>query len=88
VTLPGIAPWTLHDLRRSAATGMACIGIQPHVVEAILNHQSGSKRGVAGVYNLNTYSAEKAVALQMWAEHLMAAVEGKAAKVVPLRTAV
>jgi integrase len=83
--LPEMAPWVIHDLRRSVATGMARIGVQPHVVEAVLNHQSGSKAGVAGVYNLNTYLPEKTAALTLWAEHLMAAVTGKSAKVVPLR---
>jgi integrase len=78
-------PWTIHDLRRSVATGMGKIGVLPHVVEAVLNHQSGSKAGVAGVYNLNTYLPEKTAALTLWAEHLMAAVTGVPAKVVPLR---
>jgi integrase len=78
-------PWVIHDLRRSVATGMAKIGILPHVVEAVLNHQSGSKAGVAGVYNLNTYLPEKTAALTLWAEHLMAAISGNSAKVVPLR---
>jgi hypothetical protein len=41
--------WTLHDLRRTVATGMADIGIQPHIIEAVLNHISGHKAGVAGV---------------------------------------
>jgi integrase len=84
--LPDMEPWTLHDLRRSTATGMAHIGVQPHVVEAVLNHQSGSKAGVAGIYNLNTYLPEKTAALTLWAEHVMAAVSGKAAKVVSLRS--
>ena len=56
----GLSDWTLHDLRRTAATGMANIGIQPHIVEAVLNHVSGHKGGVAGIYNRATYSAEKA----------------------------
>ncbi len=42
-----VAPWTLHDLRRSVATGMATLGIQPHVVEAVLNHYGGHRAGVA-----------------------------------------
>src|SRR5262249_45497969 len=50
-----VQPWTLHDLRRSAATKMADIGVQPHIVEQILNHASGHKRGVAGVYNRSPY---------------------------------
>jgi hypothetical protein len=45
-----IAPWTLHDLRRTALTGMANLGNAPHLVEAVLNHVSGAKAGVAGTY--------------------------------------
>lgn len=62
--------WTLHDLRRSAASGMASIGIAPHVIEAVLNHVSGAKAGVAGVYNRYDYRAEKADALARWDEHI------------------
>src|SRR4029079_12077190 len=54
-----LAPWVLHDLRRSVATGMADIGIQPHVIEAVLNHVSGHKGGVAGIYNRARYAKEK-----------------------------
>ena len=46
-----VSAWTLHDLRRTAATRMADSGVQPHVIEAVLNHVSGHKGGVAGVYN-------------------------------------
>jgi integrase len=46
-----IPHWRLHDLRRTAATGMAEIGVSPHIVEAVLNHVSGARAGVAGVYN-------------------------------------
>jgi hypothetical protein len=56
-------PWVLHDLRRSVATHMAEIGVQPHIVEAVLNHTSGHKNGVAGVYNRATYVEEKRQAL-------------------------
>jgi integrase len=76
--------WTPHDLRRTAATGMAELGIQPHVIEAVLNHISGHRAGVAGIYNRASYEREKAVALDLWAEHLMAIVEGREATVVPL----
>jgi len=79
-----LAPWTLHDLRRTAATGMADIGIQPHVVEAVLNHISGSKRGVAGVYNRSTYSAERKIALKKWAERVLAIVNDAPSNVAPL----
>ena len=63
-------PWRIHDLRRTAATRMADLGVQPHVIEAVLNHVSGHRAGVAGTYNRAMYSAEKKAALKLWAEHL------------------
>ena len=66
----GIAPWRLHDLRRTCATGMAALGIQPHIIEAVLNHVSGHKAGVAGIYNRARYEGEMRAALQMWADHV------------------
>jgi integrase len=63
-------PWRLHDLRRTAATRMAEMGTLPHVVEALLNHVSGHKAGVAGVYNRATYREEKRQALAAWSNHL------------------
>jgi integrase len=66
----GIAPWRLHDLRRSAATYMAELKVQPHIIEAVLNHVSGHKAGVAGVYNRAKYSDEMREALQRWADYL------------------
>jgi integrase len=66
----GIAQWRLHDLRRTAATGMAELGVQPWYVEAVLNHQSGHKSGVAGTYNRAKYAAEMRDALQRWADHI------------------
>jgi integrase len=66
----GIAPWRLHDLRRSAATWMAEIGALPHIVEACLNHQSGHKAGIAGTYNRAKYEPEMRAALQRWADHV------------------
>jgi integrase len=80
-----LAPWTLHDLRRSAATGMAEIGVQPHIIEAALNHISGARRGVAGIYNRAQYADEKRDALKRWAEHVQAIVAGAAPKVIPIR---
>jgi integrase len=80
-----LAPWVLHDLRRSVATGMAEIGIQPHVIEAVLNHVSGHKGGIAGIYNRAQYSVEKAQALARWDEHIRTLVEGSPKKVVELR---
>jgi integrase len=80
--------WTLHDLRRTAATRMAELGVQPHIVEAVLNHVSGHKRGVAGIYNRATYDKEKREALNLWAEHVIALVEDRKAKVLPLKRGV
>jgi integrase len=79
--------WTAHDLRRSFATHAAEIGIAPHIVEAVLNHISGHKAGVAGIYNKATYSAEKRAALERWADQLLAWVEGRDTNVVPLQRA-
>lgn len=83
-----VAPWVLHDLRRTAASGMAGIGIPPHVVEAVLNHKSGTIKGVAAVYNHYNYAAEKRQALNSWAHRLDAIVTGVAASnVVELASA-
>jgi integrase len=79
--------WTPHDLRRTVATRMVDLGVQPHIVEAVLNHVSGHKGGVAGIYNRATYDREKREALNLWAEHVMAMLEGRAAVVVPLKRA-
>lgn len=79
-----IPAFTLHDLRRTAATGMAGLGFPPHVVEAVLNHRSGTRRGVAGVYNRFSYAAEKAVALEAWSRRVLSLVEGRADNVVTL----
>jgi integrase len=83
--LPDMPQWNLHDLRRSVATGMASLGVLPHVIESVLNHISGHKSGTAGIYNKATYEKEKRQALILWAEHLMAAVTGTSAKIVTLR---
>jgi hypothetical protein len=48
-------PWRLHDLRRTATTGMARLGVAPHVADRVLNHQSGTISGVAAVYNRFAY---------------------------------
>jgi len=63
-------PWTLHDLRRSTATGLGELRVLPHVIESVLNHVSGFRAGVAGIYNHASYREQKAEALQRWADHL------------------
>jgi hypothetical protein len=61
------------------------LGVSPWVVEAVLNHVSGFKAGVAGRYNHATLEGDKAAALARWDEHLMAVVEGRETSVVPLK---
>jgi integrase len=80
-----LPPWVLHDIRRATATHMAEIGVQPHIIEAVLNHVSGHKSGVAGIYNRAAYTKDIAAALLLWSEHLLAVVAGRKRKVVPLR---
>jgi integrase len=62
--------WRLHDVRRSVASGMARIGVQPAVIEAALNHVSGLKGGIAGVYVTHDYLEERRAALKQWADHI------------------
>jgi integrase len=70
----GIEPWVAHDLRHTAATGMAAIGILPHIVECVLGHTSGFRSGVAGRYNHYSYYAEKREALEKWAAYITSIV--------------
>jgi len=81
----GVSAWTLHDIRRSVATKMADIGIQPHIVEQVLNHQSGHRRGVAGIYNRSSYEREVKAALAQWHDHLHTMIAGGKRKVVNFR---
>ena len=69
-----VKPWTLHDLRRTGATRMADSGVQPHIIEAVLNHVSGHKGGVAGIYNRSAYEPEKRVALDTLASYISTAL--------------
>lgn len=65
-----LKPWRLHDLRRTASTGMARLGFPIQVTEAVLNHRSGSLGGLAGIYNRYQYLDEKRAALEAWAAHV------------------
>jgi integrase len=65
-----VPPWTIHDLRRTAATGMAGLRIAPHVVDKILNHVSGKISGVAAIYNRFEYSDERRAALEAWGRYV------------------
>ena len=64
-----IKPWHLHDIRRTVATNLARMKVPPQVTEAILNHR-GSRGGVAGIYTVYSYDAEKRQALRKWAKHV------------------
>jgi integrase len=75
-----LAPWRVHDLRRSFATLAAEHGlIEPHIIEAILNHVSGHQTGIAGVYNRSAYREQKRRGLQVWSDWIEATVDGRAA---------
>jgi hypothetical protein len=75
----------LHDIRRTVATKMADLGVQPHVIEQVLNHVSGHKAGVAGIYNRSSYEREVKTALAMWADAVRALAEGGERKVIPMQ---
>jgi integrase len=83
--MPGIAPWRLHDLRRTAASGMASLAIAPHVVDRVLNHTSGTISGVAAIYNRHEYRDERRAALQTWSNYVANLIDpAAAANVVPI----
>lgn len=66
----GATDWRTHDLRRTTASGMARLGIPPHVVEKVLNHRTGIISGVAAIYNRYGYEKEKREALARWADYV------------------
>src|SRR5207248_2399743 len=63
----GIADWVLHDLRRTMATGLQRLGVRLEVTEAVLNHISGSRAGIVGIYQRHDWASEKRAALDAWA---------------------
>ncbi len=69
--IANIEDWNLHDLRRTAATGMAKLEVRPHVIERVLNHSTGQLGGIAGVYNRFQYLDEMRDALNLWADHVL-----------------
>jgi integrase len=66
----GVTEWRLHDLRRTCVSGMARLGVAPHVADKILNHQSGTISGVAAVYQRHDFLAEREAALKRWGGHV------------------
>ena len=74
--------WRLHDLRRTAASGMQKLGVSVPVIEKALNHTSGTFRGIVGVYQQHDYADEVRIALQRWADRVEEIVDGEPARVV------
>jgi integrase len=74
---PTVESWVFHDLRRTMASGMARLGIQLPVIEKILNHTSGTFRGVVGIYQRHSFADEKRNALDAWASFVQSTVSGK-----------
>jgi integrase len=83
----GVSGWVLHDLRRTVATNLQKLGVRLEVTEAILNHISGSRSGVVGIYQRHDWADEKRAALTAWATRVEAIVEGREApgNVTPIR---
>lgn len=83
----GVSDWTLHDLRRTAATGLQKLGVRLEVTEAVLNHVAGSRAGIVGVYQRHHWADEKRAALVAWGAHVAAIVEGRETEsnVTPLK---
>ena len=72
-TASGVSGWWLHDQRRTLATGLQRLGVRLEVTEAVLNHLSGSRAGIVGIYQRHDWAAEKRAALDAWSAHLLAA---------------
>jgi len=79
-TIPApLTPWSVHDLRRTVATGLQRLGARLEVTEAILNHISGSRGGIAGVYQRHDWADEKRAALDAWAAFVLSVIDGRVA---------
>jgi integrase len=77
-----LAPWRLHDLRRTMRTGLSRLGVAPHVAELVLNHV---KTGMAAVYDKHKHAGEIGTALALWAQHVESTIEGHENNVIALR---
>lgn len=75
---PEAEDWRVHDLRRTVATNMAILKVQPQVIEAVLNHKSGLVSGVAAIYNRHSYLDEKREALEAWANRVEEIIDKEA----------
>jgi integrase len=86
-TASGISGWRLHDLRRTLATGLQRLGVRLEVTEAVLNHISGSRAGIVGIYQRHDWQGEKRAALEGWAAHVVSVARRNKAveNVLPFR---
>ncbi len=75
-TLADVHDWTLHDLRRTFASGLASLGVQLPVIERLLNHVSGSFGGIVGVYQRYDFMPEMREAIAKWEKYLRALTDG------------
>jgi integrase len=75
--------WRAHDLRRTFCTRLADLGVQPHIIEAAVNHHSGFRSGVSGTYNRSPYEREVMAALALWDDHVRTLIEGAARQSAP-----
>jgi integrase len=73
-----LAPWVVHDIRRSLISGMARLGVELHVIERVVNHVSGSFGGIVSVYQKHKYEDQMRLALERWAAHIERVVSGEA----------
>ena len=78
-----LEPFTVHDLRRTARTHLAALGIAPHIAEMCLNHKP---KGIEAVYNVHDYFEERRAALGALADLLTQCEKGKADKVIPIKS--
>jgi len=73
--LSGVLGWRLHDLRRTTVSGMARLGVAPHIADKILNHASGTISGVAAVYQRHEFMQEREDALKRWGAHVESIID-------------
>jgi integrase len=80
-----IPPWRIHDLRRTFVTGLAELGIRGDVIELAVNHVSGHRGGIAGVYNRSELMPERRAAMERWCTHVEGLITDQPSRIVPLR---
>jgi integrase len=80
-----IAPWRIHDLRRTFVTGLAELGVRGDVIELAVNHVSGHRGGIAGVYNRSELMPDRRAAMERWSAHVEGLVTDRPTRVVAIR---